>query len=54
MILGRLIAILAAVILGSVAAQQLFKFLMSILPLLTVITIMVAVVYGWGRRRRRF
>ena len=54
MILGRLIAILALVILGSVAAQQLFKFLMSILPLLTVLTVGFAVVYGWGRRRRRF
>ena len=53
MILGRLIAILALVILGSVAAQQL-KFLMSILPLLTVLTVGFAVVYGWGRRRRRF
>jgi len=54
MILGRLIAILAIVILGSVAAEELFKFLMSVLPLLTVVTVCIAVVYGWGRRRRRF
>lgn len=54
-ILGRLIAILALVILGSVAAQELFKFLMSVLPLLTVVTICVALVYRWGRGRfRRF
>ena len=54
MILARLLAMLAIVILGSVACEELFKFLMSILPLLTVLTVGFAVVYGWGRRRRRF
>lgn len=53
-ILGRLIAVLAIVILGSVACEELFKFLMSILPLLMVLAVGFAVVYGWGRRRRRF
>lgn len=54
MILARLIGLLALVILGSVACMELFKFLMTILPLLTVLTVGFAVVYGWGRRRRRF
>lgn len=54
MILARLIGILVAVILGSLAAEELFKFLMSVLPLLTVVTVCIAVVYGWGKRRRKF
>lgn len=54
MILARLIGLLALVILGSVACIELFKFLTSILPLLIVCTVGFAVIYGWGRRRRRF
>lgn len=54
MILGRLIAILALVILGSVAAEELFKFLMSVLPLLTILTIAVLLLGGWTRRKRKF
>jgi len=54
MVLGRLIGILVIVILGSIAAEELFKFLMSILPLLTILMIVAVLLSGWMRRRRRF
>jgi uncharacterized membrane protein YdjX (TVP38/TMEM64 family) len=53
-VVGRIIAILAIVILGSIAAEELFKFLMSILPLLTILMILAVLLSGWMRRRRRF
>ncbi len=54
MVIFRLIAVLVIVILGSIAAGELFKFLMSILPLLTILAIVSVLVGGWFRRRRRF
>lgn len=50
----KLIAVLAIVILGSIAAEELFKFLMSILPLLTILLIVTLLFGGWVKRRRRF
>jgi uncharacterized membrane protein YjdF len=54
MILAKLIAVLVIVILGSIAAEELFKFLMSILPMLTVLAVVVMLATGWIRKRRKF
>jgi hypothetical protein len=53
-IVGRLIMVLVIVILGAVASMELFKFLVTILPLLTVLTVGVLIFGGWMRRKRRF
>ena len=53
MTLLRIIALLAVVILGSIAAEDLFKFLTSILPVLMVLTVVLLIGWGWMRRRGR-
>lgn len=51
MVIGaRLILILFVVILGSVAAEDLFKFLSSILPLLIMVTVVFFIAMAWLRR----
>ena len=52
--LTRLIALLVIVILGSIAAVELYKALITMLPLLIVLTMAVAIGGGWVKKKRRF
>lgn len=53
MMLFRLVGILVIVILGSIAAEDLFKLLTSILPLLIILAIVCGLGWSWRRHRRR-
>lgn len=53
MVLGRLLALLVVVILGSIAGLELFKFLMTMLPILIILAVAFTLCGGsfWMWRR---
>ena len=51
--IGRMFAVMVLVIVGSIAAQELYKALTPLIPLLIIITVVLFVAGGYIKTKRK-